>query len=47
MNAMASDGAADQFAAEREIIGRQIGTPNQMESVVASFENRPPVFVDV
>jgi len=47
INAMASDGAADQFAAEREIIGRQIGTPNQMESVVASFENRPPVFTDV
>lgn len=47
INAMAIEGAADQFAAEREIIGRQIGTPNQMESVMASFENRPPVFTDV
>ena len=47
INAMASEGAADQFAAEREIIGRQIGTSNQKESVMASFENRAPVFTDV
>jgi enoyl-CoA hydratase/carnithine racemase len=46
INAMANDGAAEQFAEERRIIRSQIGTPNQREAVMASFENRPPAFVD-
>ncbi len=46
-NALDHDGAADAFANEREAIGAQIGTPNQKESVIASFEKRDPVFVDV
>jgi len=40
------DGAADQFAAERRVIGQQIGSPNQVEAVTAGFEKRAPVFVD-
>lgn len=39
-------GAAEAFAAERRVIGEQIGSPNQKEAVVASFEQRPPVFAD-
>ena len=39
-------GAAEAFDAERRVIGEQIGSANQMESVMASFENRPPVFAD-
>ena len=46
INAMANDGAAEQFAEERRIIRSQIGTPNQREAVMASFENRTPAFVD-
>lgn len=37
---------ADQFAAERAEIGRLIGTPNQVEAVMAGFEKRDPVFGD-
>ncbi len=40
-------GAADQFAAERAVIGAQIGTPNQIEAVTAGFENRAPVYADI
>jgi len=40
------DHAAEQFAAERETIGRLVGTPNQVEAVMAGFESRPPVFRD-
>ncbi|MGK0274466.1 MAG: enoyl-CoA hydratase/carnithine racemase [Ilumatobacter sp.] len=47
INNMAVDGAAEQFAEERRLIKTQIGTPNQIESVMASFENRSPKFVDV
>jgi enoyl-CoA hydratase/carnithine racemase len=47
INNMAADGAAEQFAAERRLIKTQVGTPNQIESVMASFENRSPEFVDV
>ncbi len=39
-------GAAEAFAGERRVIGAQIGSPNQVESVMASFEQRSPVFVD-
>ena len=46
INRMLIDGAAEQFAEERRLIGEQIGTPNQSEAVRASFENRAPVFVD-
>jgi enoyl-CoA hydratase/carnithine racemase len=46
-NRIANDGAAAQFAAERHVIGDQIGSPNQIEAVMAGFENRPPVYVDV
>jgi enoyl-CoA hydratase/carnithine racemase len=46
-NRMLDDGAADQFAAERQTIGAQIGTPNQIEAVMSDFEKRPPVFADV
>jgi enoyl-CoA hydratase/carnithine racemase len=45
-NALDHDGAAEAFANERRVIGEQIGSPNQKESVIASFEKRPPVFAD-
>ena len=45
-NRLDHDGAAEAFAEERRVIGSQIGTPNQMESVMASFEKRAPVFAD-
>ena len=37
---------ADGFAQERAEIGRLIGSPNQVEQVMAFFEKRPPRFVD-
>jgi enoyl-CoA hydratase/carnithine racemase len=37
---------AEQFAAERRVIGSLIGSPNQVESVMANFEKRAPVFTD-
>ena len=45
-NRILDEGAADQFASERSVIGSQIGSPNQVEAVTASFGNRPPVFTD-
>lgn len=42
----ANAGAAEQFAAERQVIGSLIGTPNQIEAIMAGFENRPARFVD-
>jgi enoyl-CoA hydratase/carnithine racemase len=45
-NRLANDGAAEQFAEERRVIGGLIGHPNQVESVLANFEKRPPVFTD-
>ncbi|BAN02758.1 crotonase/enoyl-CoA hydratase family protein [Ilumatobacter coccineus] len=45
-NALQHDGAADAFAAERRVIGDQIGSKNQVEAVMASFEKRTPEFVD-
>jgi enoyl-CoA hydratase/carnithine racemase len=44
LNLMANDGAAQQFAAEREVIGKLIGAPNQVEAVISHFEKRPPKF---
>lgn len=35
---------AEQFALERDTIGALIGSPNQVEAIAASFENRPPSF---
>jgi enoyl-CoA hydratase/carnithine racemase len=43
---LASDGAGDQFAEERRVIGSLIGTPNQVEAVFANLEKRPAVFRD-
>lgn len=38
---------ATGFAREREEIGALIGTPNQVESVTAFFEKRPPAYEEV
>ncbi|MGI9052523.1 MAG: crotonase/enoyl-CoA hydratase family protein [Ilumatobacteraceae bacterium] len=43
-NLLANAGAAEQFAEERRVIGGLVGSPNQVESVLANFENRPPKF---
>jgi enoyl-CoA hydratase/carnithine racemase len=45
-NLLFADGAVQQFADERRVIGGLVGTPNQVECVMASFEKRPPVFTD-
>ena len=45
-NRLLGEGAAEQFAEERRVIGGLIGTPNQVESITANFERRPPVFTD-
>ena len=45
-NGLVNAGAAEQFADERRVIGSLIGSPNQVECVMASFEKRPPAFVD-
>lgn len=45
-NRILDEGAAEQFAAERSTIGAQIGTPNQIEAVMAGMGNRPPVYSD-
>jgi enoyl-CoA hydratase/carnithine racemase len=45
-NRLFTDGAADQFAAERSIIAAQIGSPNQVEAVMAGLEKRQPVYAD-
>ncbi|MEN9802675.1 MAG: hypothetical protein RLZ37_1800 [Actinomycetota bacterium] len=45
-NRLAWSEAADQFAAERHVIGSLIGRANQVEAVMANFEKRPPVFSD-
>jgi enoyl-CoA hydratase/carnithine racemase len=37
---------AEGFARERDEIGRLIGSPNQVEQVMAFFEKRPPRFDD-
>lgn len=45
-NRMFTDGAAEQFAMEREVIFSQIGTPNQVEAIMANLERRAPNFTD-
>lgn len=44
LNRMANAGAAEQFAHERQVIGQLVGTPNQVEAVMAHFEKRPAIF---
>jgi len=45
-NEMFADGAAEQFAMERAVIGEQIGSPNQVEAITANLEQRAPRFAD-
>jgi enoyl-CoA hydratase/carnithine racemase len=45
-NRLADADAAEQFAEERRVIGSLVGSPNQVESVMANFEKRPPAFTD-
>ena len=47
INRLSNAGAAEHFAAEREIIFKLIGSPNQVEAITANFENRAPQFRDV
>lgn len=44
LNRLANAGAAEQFAEERRVIGELIGSPNQVEAVMAHFEKRPANF---
>jgi len=46
LNRLYNDGAAEQFAEERNVIGSLIGRPNQVEAVMANFEKRAAVFTD-
>ncbi len=45
-NRLFTEGAAEQFAMEREVIGAQIGSPNQVEAIKSNMERRPPAFTD-
>ncbi len=45
-NRMFTEGAAEQFAMERQVIGDQIGSPNQIEAIMSNMERRAPNFVD-
>lgn len=45
-NRMFADGAAGQFAQERDVIHSLIGTPNQVEAITANLEKRAPDFRD-
>jgi enoyl-CoA hydratase/carnithine racemase len=47
INRLSNAGAAEHFAAEREIIFGLIGKPHQVEAITANFENRAPQFRDV
>ena len=47
INRLSNAGAADHFAAEREIIFTLIESANQVEAITANFENRAPKFEDV
>lgn len=46
LNGLLNQGAAEQFAAERQHIGSLIGRPNQIEAVMSNFEKRPAKFID-
>ena len=43
-NRLFTDGAAEQFAEERRVIGGLIGQPNQVEAIAANMEKRAPEF---
>ena len=45
-NRLFLDGAEEHLAEERRVIGAEIGTPNQIEAVMANLDGRPPEFVD-
>ena len=47
MTTSGQQSAADQLAAERKEIGQLIGTPNQIEAVMAGMEKRPANFAEV
>jgi enoyl-CoA hydratase/carnithine racemase len=46
LNLQANAGAAEQFAAEREVIFSLMGSDNQKEAVAAHFEKRDPKYSD-
>lgn len=46
INGVATEDYDAQFEAERREIGALIGSPNQVESVQAFFEKRPPAYTD-
>jgi enoyl-CoA hydratase/carnithine racemase len=46
INRISNAGAAEHFAAEREIIFTLIGKPHQVEAITANFENRAAKFTD-
>jgi enoyl-CoA hydratase/carnithine racemase len=46
LNGLFNQGAAQQFAEERRVIGSLVGRPNQIEAVMANFEKRPAAFTD-
>jgi enoyl-CoA hydratase/carnithine racemase len=46
LNRLAVAGAAEQFAAERDVIFQLIGSANQAEAVMAHFEKRAANFSD-
>lgn len=46
LNLQANAGAAEQFAAERDVIFSLMGTDNQKEAVAAHFEKRDPMYSD-
>lgn len=45
-NRPANADAAEQFSEERRVIGSLVGSPNQVETVMANFEQRPAVYTD-
>lgn len=45
-NRLSGADAAEQFAAERRVIGDLISSPNQIEAVKAGMEGRDPEFAD-
>lgn len=45
-NRMFTDGAAEQFEAERSVIRTLIGSPNQVEAITANLAGRTPNFTD-
>jgi enoyl-CoA hydratase/carnithine racemase len=46
LNASPYRGVAEQFDDERRTIAPLLGSPNQIEAVMAYFEKRSPVFQD-